>query len=370
MYHATASMIPRLSPQSYYAPNSHDEDVERLQKSAWHLVGTTNQLAASGDYIATHVLGVPILIRRFDQQILGFRNVCAHRHCQLVDEGSGRTSDLKCRYHGWHYGADGRTRRLPGAKNFPKFDRERHRLETFDVDTVGQLVFIRLSDAVPSLHQWLGEFEEPLRLACEDRDWRLNLCARLTYNANWKIPVEGSLESYHLDEVHAKTFGADPGEEASHHELGSKGTWFHTESRGTSLVERMEEASIRWLTGDFNPRYRHLHLFPNLMASLTEAITLVYQIEPVSAQRCEMNVIGLGRVSRRRDLPRRMWAWGMRRASGRIAMKVLLEDAHIFPIVQAGKRNAIDRGVFGRCEERLDAFHQYWAGPTCHSSAP
>jgi len=227
-------------------------------------------------------------------RFLGF-GTFAHRHCQLVVDGSGRTSDLKCRYHGSHYGADGRTRRHPDAKNFPKFDRKRDRLETFAVDTVGQPLFIRLSDAVPPLHQWLGEFEELLRLACEDGDRRLNPCAHLTYNANWKIPLDGSLESYHLDEVRAKTFVADPGEEASHHELRSKGTRFHTESRGTSFVERMEEASIRWLTGDFNRRYRHLHLFSNSMESLTKAITLVYQIEPVSARRCEMNVIGLGR---------------------------------------------------------------------------
>jgi len=359
-------MIPRLSPQSYYEPNAHDEDVARLRKSAWHLVGTTDQLASSGDYIATNVLGVPILIRRFDDQILGFRNVCAHRHCQLVDDGTGRTNELKCRYHGWHYGSDGRTRRIPAAKNFPMLDRECHRLETFAVDTVGQLVFLRLSDSVPSLRKWLGDFEEPLRLSCNIKDWKLNLNTRFTYDANWKIPVEGSLESYHLDEVHANTFGSDPGEEASHHELNSKGTWFHTESRGRSFVERVEEASVRWLTGDFNPQYRHFHLFPNFMASLTETITLVYQIEPLSSQQCQMNVIGLGRIPRRRDIPRRMWSWGMRRISSRIAMKVFLEDAKIFPIVQAGKRHAIDHGVFGRCEERLDAFHKYWARPLCH----
>lgn len=365
MYQATSSMIPRLGPEAYYEPSSHEADVVRLRQSAWHLIGTTDQLAKSGDYIATQSLGIPILVRRFDDQILGFRNVCAHRHCQLVDEGAGSTNELKCRYHGWHYGADGRTRRIPGAKNFPKFDRETHRLETFQVDTLGQLVFIKLSDQVSPLRQWLGEFEEPLRLACDGVNWKVNLKTRLTYASNWKIPVEGSLESYHIDEVHAKTFGTDPGEEVSDHELSDKGTWFRTKSRGNSLAERAEEASIRWMTGDFNPQYRHLHLFPNLMASLTEAITLVYQIEPLSAQECEMNVIGFGRMPRGRDLPRRMWAWGMRHFSSRIAMKVLMEDAKIFPIVQSGKRNAIDCGIFGRCEERLDAFHQYWSAPMC-----
>jgi len=77
MCHATSSMIPRLSPQSYFELDSHDEDVARFRKTARHLIGTTNQLAASGDYIATHVLGISMLIGRFDQQIPGFRHVRA-----------------------------------------------------------------------------------------------------------------------------------------------------------------------------------------------------------------------------------------------------------------------------------------------------
>jgi len=366
MYQAKTSTIAKLGPESYRDSRWHHQDVTRLKRSAWHLVGTTSQLASSGDYIACQVLGVPILVRRFDEQLVALRNVCAHRHCQLVDEGMGNATELKCRYHGWQYGSDGQTRRIPGAKNFPKFDRQRHRLDSFQVDTVGQLVFVRLSECEQTLSEWLGEFESLLELATELKDWKLNLFNRLTYDANWKIPVEGSLESYHLDEVHAKTFGSDPGEEATIHLFSEKGTSFQTESRGKSFVERTEEASIRWLTGSFDPRYRHIHLFPNLMASLTETITLVYQIEPLTAQQCQITVIGLGRSPSRHGLLKRMWAWGMRRMSARIAMKIFKEDAKIFPLVQSGKRGAVDHGVFGRCEERLAAFHKHWAAPSGH----
>jgi len=96
---------------------------------------------------------------------------------------------------------------------------------------------------------------------------------------------------------------------------------------------------------------------------LTETITLVYQIEPLSAQRCQMTVIGLGRSPSRPGRLKHLWAWGMRRMSARIAMKIFMEDATIFPLVQNGKRGAVDHGIFGRCEERLDAFHKYWAAP-------
>lgn len=362
MYHATHSMSPRLSPSQYFTAESYREDLEHLRRSAWHLVGTTSQFSRPGDHVATTILEVPVLVRNCDGQLVGFRNVCAHRHCQLFDDGAGHSEALKCRYHGWHYGADGLTRRLPGAMNFPGFDRESHKLETFDVACCGQLVFVKLHPDAPDLPSWLGPYEAMFRDSTTADRWIENLSTRREYQANWKIPIEGSLESYHLNEVHAGTFGSDPGEQASEHQLCDQGTMFLTNARGESLAERLEAWSIRFLTGSFDSTYRHIHLFPNLMASLTESITLVYQIQPLAAERSDMRVIGFGRAAERTGLHRRCWSFGMRRASAKIAAKILDEDAAIFPRVQIGKRGAVDNGIFGRCEERLDAFHRYENG--------
>jgi choline monooxygenase len=353
-------MIPRLGPESYHLPNHHDQDVVCLKREGWHLVGLTSQLCAPGSYVACNVLGVPVVVRRFDDSLVAFRNVCAHRHCLLVDEGCGTASELKCRYHGWQYGPDGLTRRLPSSSNFPNFDRQLHRLETFSVETVGQLVFVRLAECGLSIGDWLGEFQSPLETASNSLNWKPNLMQRITIDANWKIPIEGSIESYHLNEVHAKTFGKDPGEQATRHEFSQRGTTFTTEMRGDGLVERWEESSVRWITGDFNRRYHHIHLFPNLLASITDAISLIYQVQPISPGQCEMFVVGLGRLPAKNNLFKRLWAWGMRNLSARIALKILTEDVKMFPLLQSGKCGARDCGILGRCEERLNAFHLYW----------
>ena len=353
-------MKPQLEPERYLSQQAHQKDVRILQRYAWHLIGTTNALSQAGDYVATTILGIPVFVRNCDGQLVGFRNVCAHRHCQLFDEGVGRSEAFKCRYHGWQYGGDGRTRRLPKANQFPGFDREAYRLETFEVGTCGQLVFIKLLAEAPTLAAWLDEFQTDLSSKTTGDSWFENLAMTREHQANWKIPIEGSLESYHLDEVHAGTFGKDPGEEATEHRFTSNGSVFQTSARGDSAAERLEAWSIRWLTGNFHGVYTHLHVYPNLMASLTETITLVYQVQPVAPNRCQMNVYGFGRTPKVGSGPlKKLWARGMGRVSARIATKILDEDAEVFPRVQDGKNGAVGNGIFARSEERLFSFHQY-----------
>ncbi len=370
-YHAQRSMSPVIPRSDYGSPEAFARDVRVLRDNSWQLVGTFAEVAEPGDYLACETLGIPILVRNFEGTWAAFLNVCAHRHCLLVDQGCGNAPTLKCRYHGWNYGVDGRTRKLPGAKNFPKFDRETHRLQNFRVEACGELLFVNFRPDGPSLADALkGDFIELCRATNPDQ-WKRNLATHFDFDADWKIPIEGSLESYHLEEVHAATFGHDPGEEHTTHHLRDHGTEFSTSFRTHSFLERMEERSIRFLTGDFRGQYRHLHLFPNVMASLNDSVSLIYQTTPVAPGKSRMKVWGFGRTATRGGIVGKALAVAMRRASARMAVKVLGEDAGIFPKVQAGM-TAIDpdhpssRGVLGRCEERLHAFQTDWMR-RCHT---
>lgn len=358
-------MKPLIPRSQYGTDEAFRDDIRVLRRCGWNLVTTTANLQTSGDYFAADVLGVPVLIRNFDGELIAFRNVCAHRHCKLYDDGSGRSEDLKCRYHGWHYGADGRTRKIPGAKNFPAFDRDTHVLQRFQVETCGQLVFVHLSRPDGSLIETWGDDHARLEDATDPLRWRVNLDSHLDFDADWKIPVEGSLESYHLDEVHAGTFGHDPGEENTTHVMSKHGTRFETSLREDSVLQRWEERSIRLMTGGFEGTYQHLHLFPAVMASLNDSLSLVYQVVPIGPGRSRMNVFGFARAATKNGVVAKLWSRAMGRASASMAMKVLSEDAVIFPKVQQGIRatepdREADTGIFGRCEERLHAFHVDW----------
>lgn len=359
MYHSKQSLQPLLPPQRFYDPAAHEEELRLLRQCSWQLVTTTETLRRSGDYWAGQVLGQPILVRNQDGRLLAFGNVCSHRHCQMLPDGLGHQDTIRCPYHGWHYGPDGLTRRLPKANLFPGFDREAYRLAGYQVETCGQLVFVCLDPRAGSLRDWLGSFYQPMVEATAPQHWRLNLTETRDCDANWKVLIEGSLESYHLDEIHSHTLGADPGEEQTEHQLLDEGSSFETSARGNGRPERLEEWSIRFLTGQFDPTYRHVHVYPNLMASYADSLSLIYQIVPLTAETSRMQVYGFGRLATKPGLLRRMWSFGMRRASARIAIKILDEDAAVFPQVQKGKHGAVNVGIFGRCEERLHSFEQY-----------
>ncbi|MDA8743856.1 aromatic ring-hydroxylating dioxygenase subunit alpha [Rubripirellula amarantea] len=370
MYQSETSLTAVLPASDYVDTAASERDTHTFREQSWQLVGVTDMLKNAGDYVADERMGVPILIRNHDGQLTALHNVCAHRHCQLVDQGCGHAEELKCPYHGWRYGADGRTRKLPGASNFPKFERDDYRLPQFSLEQVGSLVFAHLGGPNRSMDDqasWKTLFAD----RTDPKRWRFSFTDQLEYPCDWKIVVEGSLESYHLSEVHAETFGKDPGEENSDHELRDWGTTFSTTLRDDAFLTRLEERTIRYLTGSFDPTYRHVHVFPGVMASLTDSLSLIYQVYPTGNQTCALRVFGFTpRVTSSSPIKRSISA-ALRRTAEGLARKVLDEDAAIFPKIQAGMVAAasvpetggrtVSSRIFGRCEERLHAFQTNWA---------
>lgn len=180
------------------------------------------------------------------------------------------------------------------------------------------------------------------------------------FPCDWKIPIEGSLESYHLAEVHPGTFGEGPDEENSDHELRDTGTAFETKKRDGSVLAKIEESVIRLITGEFNPTYRHAHVFPNVLATFTDSMSLVYQLRPTGLRRCRMTLIGFTPRAKRASIMGDMVAWAVGHAAARMAQRVLSEDTMIFPKVQAGLDGSVSPRILGRCEERIHAFQEFW----------
>ena len=364
MFQTPVSLPAPLDASAYTTEQAFQSDRRQLLGS-WQLVASTDMLSDQGAYYSTEKLGVPIVVRNHDGRLIAFRNVCAHRSCQIVSDGSGKSDQIKCPFHGWQYGADGRTRKIPAAKNFPHHDRQSYRLETFRVCTVGQLVFVHLNQAPPdgrdsASQAPLDDWTEAFSHGTDASRWRRVLHREWEFPCDWKIPIEGSLESYHLAEVHPGTFGEGPDEAASDHLLRPSGTQFQTSKRDASPLAKWEERLIRMITGEFDRRYRHVHVFPNVMATFTGTISLIYQINPTACGHCRMSLIGFTPLATRASMMGRIMAWSIGRAASRLAQKVLCEDAEIFPLVQNGLRSAVSPRILGRCEERIHAFQSHW----------
>ena len=83
-------MKPPLEAESlpawcYTDPDFHRLEIERLFMKVWNFVGRDDLMPDAGDYLATDVAGIPIiLIRGGDGIARAFANSCRHRGTQLL----------------------------------------------------------------------------------------------------------------------------------------------------------------------------------------------------------------------------------------------------------------------------------------------
>ena len=107
-----------------------------------------------------------------------------------------------------------------------------------------------------------------------------------------------------------------------------------------------------------NQYWQH-HVFPNLLISHTDSLTLVQTVRPITGESSVTDVWQYARQSVRSNLISKITAslWG--RFLGWLSYKILKEDIGIFSRVQRGEQAATDRAILGRCEERLNAFEEF-----------
>ncbi len=363
MYISQSKLPHLLAPDRYFNANAHAAESDLLRR-CWHLVGTTAELARDGDFITTNIAGVAIHVRNFRGSLCALSNVCAHRHALICSSPCGNSPTMHCQYHGWEYQADGRTGKIPEPKNFVPFDRDTLRLPQYPLETIGQLVFVNPNGQAPTLTEYFGEdFYQVLVDRFSDA-WSLSLKWQSDYDANWKVPVENSLESYHVPNVHPTTFREDPGSDRSEHGLENNRTWFRTQlpfsphSWLDATFQRFEGRFVRWLGYDVSDRYEQHHFFPNLLFSFTDAISLCQCVLPTAANRSRAVVRQFGRVAKSSNLRNKVAGW-WNNLKAKITGHILQEDVRMFASIQGGLELSPHAGVLGICEERIHRFQEY-----------
>src|SRR3954451_14155839 len=184
-----------------------EAEKEKVFGRTWQALGHTSRVANPCDYFAADGTGEPIVIERGEENVeRAFSNVCRHRASTIVD-GSGNGRILRCPYHGWTYGLDGRSIGQPEFEGVQNWDRANACLPGADVDTWGPFVFARLTHGGPALAEVLGDI--PQRAAAVGCDFAsLQFYARKDYviKCNWKVYIDNYLEGYHVPVAHPGLF--------------------------------------------------------------------------------------------------------------------------------------------------------------------
>jgi phenylpropionate dioxygenase-like ring-hydroxylating dioxygenase large terminal subunit len=180
-------------------------EYERLWPRVWQWACREEHLPRPGSYYVYDIGDRSALIVRTAQgELRAYENFCRHRGTQLKAPGSwGPTNNLRCPFHGWTWGLDGRLVSLPCRWDFPHVDDEQFALPELALDTWAGFVFVNFDRNARPLREYLGALPEHFQ------QWRLEdryieLHARKLLPANWKASAEAFFEAYHVFRTHSQ----------------------------------------------------------------------------------------------------------------------------------------------------------------------
>ncbi len=197
-------------PNAHYTdPNVFAEETRAALTSTWAGLAVAGQVPEPGDAIPMDFAGAPLLLLR-DRSgtVRVFQNVCSHRGMILVSEPRKIEGALRCPYHSWCYGLDGKLVSTPhvggpGTNIHPAINRGEMGLNEVRSHIWRDVVFINLDGGAPAfetvnanlMERW-SAFEQPMFHGGADSYMTLDV------KTNWKLAVENFCESYHLPWVH------------------------------------------------------------------------------------------------------------------------------------------------------------------------
>lgn len=187
----------------YTDPRVYELERKTVFGSSWQLAARMDQLKAPGDYATAEIAGEPIVVTKGeDGRLRAFYNVCRHHAAIVMSQPSGTCSVLRCPYHGWTYGLDGKLKAAPDMGAPCGFKKEEVGLMPVRVEAWDNLVFVCQDPEAPSLKEFLGEL--PRRVA-ELSPQKFSFFERRVYEfrCNWKVYVDNYLDGgYHIPILH------------------------------------------------------------------------------------------------------------------------------------------------------------------------
>jgi len=196
-----------LPARWYVDPAFMELEKEKIFWRTWQPAGFTHQVSKPGDFFACDIAGEPIVIVRDTAGTLhALSNVCRHR-ASTIATAHGNCTTLRCPYHGWTYGLDGR---LLGQQEFEgvrDWDRSTVSLPSYRLETWGPFLFVNLDANAAPLTDILGDIPRQVtELGCDLPTLRYYGRRDYVIDCNWKVYIDNYLEGYHVPAAHPGLF--------------------------------------------------------------------------------------------------------------------------------------------------------------------
>lgn len=342
-----------MSPAARYTDAGQFDRERALFRRHPQAIAASTSLARPGDWVATRVADMPVLlVRGSDGRLRAFVNVCRHRGAELAACGSGAGRDrFVCPYHAWTYAADGHLVGLPKDWGFPNLDRTQRGLQPLAVAEQAGLVWVVLDPALRDadvvgmlgpLANELDAFGLASSVAYGART--------ITVEANWKLIVDGTLEAYHFKVAHRDTIAARFADNLQVvDEIGLNRRLFLVREKMRRRLDHAEPPSS--LLGYGSILY---HFFPATFLLVNADHTQVFRIVPDGINRSQVHDLALIPGPGESEQPEDHWR-------GNVALyhKTIGEDYALIESIQRGLSSGANQSFVFRAFEQFPArFHE------------
>jgi choline monooxygenase len=269
-----------LPPRAFTSPAIFEVEQRAIFARSWVHVADLTDLPEPGDYIAAAIGRTPVIVLRDRKtgELRAFLNACRHRGAQLLEGKGSCDKQIKCPYHAWSYGLDGKLLGVPFPTEFAS-DVHAMGLVPVRVGTIGPMILACIDPTAPDLAAWAGDLPNAIA-AAGAATWQL--AWELTYDvpANWKLFVENANDGYHIPFVHdvlTDALVADSG--VTTLEPHSAYTWANINPSYVPPDRDPAEAKVRFGC-----------IFPNLIPVLSPSDLTYIRVDPVAHDRLRLFV--------------------------------------------------------------------------------
>lgn len=284
-----------LPAEAYTEAEWFRREQSRLFARTWQLVGDAAALRAPGDYLATTVGGVPLVVVTGDDGVTrAFHNMCRHRGMTMVEgQGSGCRA-IRCSYHDWRYGLDGSLRVVPQrGDQFPDLDPAELGLLPAAYAEWEGLAFACPDPGVAPLGRWMAGFPDVIGSVRPGLVPQV-AAADIPAACNWKLFVENHIDVYHLWYLHAGSLADFDHPRFEHRAVGPH--WVSYEplraTAGPGGGSRLDAGNPPLAHLDERDRSglgAHL-LFPNMTFAVSAEFVISYAIVPEAPDRSRVEL--------------------------------------------------------------------------------
>ena len=266
-----------LPPGAFTSRGVFELEQRAIFAKSWVHVCDLRDVPAAGNY-ATGMIGkTPVIILRDKAGALrGYLNACRHRGAQLLVGSGTCEKQIKCPYHAWSYGLDGKLLGVPYRDEFD-CDPETMGLVPVRIGVVGMLIFACLDPAAPAFEDWIGELGAR---GPTFASW--DLAFELTYeiDANWKIFVENANDGYHVEFVHDVLTDA----------LVRNSDATTLEPHSAYTIAQINPNLVPPGRDPAEAKVRFGHIFPNIIPVVSPSDITYIRVDPIAHDRLRLFV--------------------------------------------------------------------------------